>query len=62
MKSKNRSSYDVSNYEGFPIDTGTVVAQKLINPDNRFMASMLSCNMYAEKQETMAVGASTPEH
>ena len=47
------------NYEGFPIDTGTVVAQKLINPDNRFKASMLSCNMYAEKQETMAVGAST---
>ncbi len=47
------------NYEGFPIDTGTVVAQKLINPENRYAASMLSCNMYAEKQETMAIGAST---
>ena len=47
------------NYEGFPIDTGTVVVQKLINPENRFAASMISCNMYAEKKETMAVGAAT---
>ena len=23
------------NYEGFPIDTGTIVASKLINPDNK---------------------------
>jgi reactive intermediate/imine deaminase len=44
------------NYKGFPIDTGTIVAQKLLNPDNRIPAAMVSCNMYAEKQETIAVG------
>ncbi len=28
------------NYKGFPIDTGTVVAQKLLNPQNRIPAAM----------------------
>lgn len=44
------------NYRGFPIDTGSIVAQKLLNPDNRLPAAMASCNMYAEKQETLSVG------
>jgi reactive intermediate/imine deaminase len=44
------------NYRGFPIDTGTVVAQKLLNPENRLKAAMVSCNMYAEKQETLSFG------
>lgn len=44
------------NYRGFPIDTGTVVAQKLLNPVNRLPAAMASCNMYAEKQETLSIG------
>lgn len=44
------------NYRGFPIDTGIVVAQALLNPDNRFRAAMVSCNMYAEKQETLSIG------
>ena len=44
------------NYKGFPIDTGTVVAQKLLNPQNRIPAAMASCNMYAEKQETLSIG------
>ena len=44
------------NYRGFPIDTGVVVAQALLNPDNRLPAAMVSCNMYAEKQETLAMG------
>jgi 2-aminophenol/2-amino-5-chlorophenol 1,6-dioxygenase alpha subunit len=44
------------NYRGFPIDTGTIVAQKLLNPDNRLPAAMASCNMYAEKQETLSIG------
>lgn len=44
------------NYHGFPIDTGTVVAQKIINPLNRIPAAMASCNMYAEKQETLSIG------
>lgn len=44
------------NYRGFPIDTGTVVAQKILNPTNRLPAAMASCNMYAEKQETLSIG------
>ncbi len=44
------------NYRGFPIDTGTVVSQKLLNPKNRLPAAMASCNMYAEKQETLSIG------
>lgn len=44
------------NYKGFPIDTGTIVAQKLLNPNNSKKASMVSCNMYAEKLESLAIG------
>lgn len=46
----------LANYRGFPVDTGTIVAQKILNPDNRYLASMVSCNMYAEKNETVEVG------
>jgi 2-aminophenol/2-amino-5-chlorophenol 1,6-dioxygenase alpha subunit len=44
-------------YHGFPIDTGTVVALKLLNPDNKIPASIVSCNIYAEREETRALGA-----
>lgn len=44
------------NYHGFPIDTGTVVALKLLNPNNAIPASMVSCNIYAERDETRALG------
>lgn len=44
------------NYRGFPIDTGSIVAQKLLNPTNRLPAAIASCNMYAEKQETLSIG------
>jgi 2-aminophenol/2-amino-5-chlorophenol 1,6-dioxygenase alpha subunit len=44
------------NYHGFPIDTGTVVALKLLNPNNRIPASVVSCNIYAEREETRALG------
>lgn len=44
------------NYRGFPIDTGTIVAQKLLNPQNRLPVAVASCNMYAEKQETLSIG------
>lgn len=46
----------VVNYRGFPIDTGTIVAQKLLNPDNRLPAAMVSCGLYAEKEETTIIG------
>lgn len=46
----------VVNYRGFPIDTGTIVAQKLLNPDNKLPAAMVSCGLYAEKEETTQLG------
>ena len=46
----------VVNYRGFPIDTGTIVAQKLLNPNNKFKAAMVSCNMYSEKEENIKIG------
>lgn len=44
------------NYKGFPIDTGTIVAQKLLNPNNRLPAGMVSCNMYSEKDDSLEIG------
>ncbi|MBV9493229.1 MAG: hypothetical protein JOZ54_03200 [Acidobacteria bacterium] len=43
-------------YHGFPVDPGTVVALKLLNPDNRIPASVVSCNIYAEREETRVLG------
>jgi 2-aminophenol/2-amino-5-chlorophenol 1,6-dioxygenase alpha subunit len=44
------------DYHGFPIDTGTVVALKLLNPNNAIPASIVSCNIYAERDETRTLG------
>jgi len=44
------------HYRGFPVDTGTVVALKLLNPNNAIPASVVSCNIYAERDETRALG------
>ena len=44
------------DYHGFPIDTGTVVALKLLNPNNAVPASIVSCNIYAEREETRLLG------
>jgi 2-aminophenol/2-amino-5-chlorophenol 1,6-dioxygenase alpha subunit len=43
-------------YHGFPIDTGTVVALRLLDPDNRRRACVVSCNMYADRGETLVLG------
>jgi len=39
-------------YNGFPIDVGSVVALKLLNPDNRIPAVIVSSNVYANRAET----------
>lgn len=44
------------SYYGFPIDTGTVVALSLLNPGNRLPACVVSCNMYADRAETVVLG------
>ncbi len=43
-------------YHGFPIDTGSVVALKLLNPDNALPAVILSSNVYADRAETIVFG------
>ncbi|MCB0384302.1 MAG: hypothetical protein KDD43_02840 [Bdellovibrionales bacterium] len=43
-------------YKGFPIDTGSVVALKLLNPDNRIPAVIVSSNIYADRAETLVLG------
>ncbi|HEX2066040.1 MAG TPA: hypothetical protein VHI93_04425, partial [Candidatus Thermoplasmatota archaeon] len=44
------------DFHGFPIDTGSVVALKLLNPKNAVPASIVSCNMYADRAETIVLG------
>ena len=44
------------DYHGFPIDTGSVVVNQLLNHDNRFELSIVSCNMYADRAETVVWG------
>jgi enamine deaminase RidA (YjgF/YER057c/UK114 family)/aromatic ring-opening dioxygenase catalytic subunit (LigB family) len=41
---------------GFPIDTGTIMALSLLNPGNRLPACVVSCNMYADRAETLVLG------
>lgn len=43
-------------YYGFPIDTGSVVVLKLINPDNKLPAVIVSSNIYADRGETLVLG------
>ena len=44
------------NYKGFPIDTGSVVVLKLINPDNKIPAIIVSSNVYSDRAETLVLG------
>ena len=48
-------------YHGFPIDTGSVVALKLINPDNRLPACICSSNVYADRAETVVLAKAAVE-
>lgn len=44
------------DYHGFPVDTGSVVALKLLNPNNRLPASIVSSNIYSDRAETVVLG------
>ncbi|MEC9070818.1 MAG: hypothetical protein VX938_00505, partial [Myxococcota bacterium] len=44
------------DYHGFPIDTGSVVALKLLNPDNALPACIVSSNVYSDRAETIVLG------
>jgi len=43
-------------YQGFPVDTGTVVALSLLDPERSLAATTTSCNMYADRGETLVLG------
>jgi 2-aminophenol/2-amino-5-chlorophenol 1,6-dioxygenase alpha subunit len=44
------------NYHGFPVDTGSVVASRLINSDNRWPSVIVSSNVYSDRAETLVLG------
>lgn len=44
------------SYKGFPVDVGSIVALKLLDPKNAIPASIVSCNMYADRAETIVLG------
>lgn len=43
-------------YRGFPLDVGTIAALRLLNPDNRIPACIVSCNVYSDRAETVVLG------
>jgi 2-aminophenol/2-amino-5-chlorophenol 1,6-dioxygenase alpha subunit len=43
-------------FKGFPIDTGSLVALGLLNPDNRIPCTLVSSNMYSDRAETIVLG------
>jgi len=48
-------------YYGFPIDTGSVVALKLLNPDNKRKVVILSSNVYSDRSETVVFAKSVAD-
>jgi 2-aminophenol/2-amino-5-chlorophenol 1,6-dioxygenase alpha subunit len=44
------------SYKGFPIDTGTLVALRFVNPTNAIPVSIVSCNIYAGQEDSLTLG------
>lgn len=44
------------NYEGFPIDTGVLVLQYFVNPQNTIPVAIVSCNIYAGQEDSLTLG------
>lgn len=44
------------DYHGFPVDTGSLVVAQLLNPTNEIPMAMVSCNVYADRGETIVLG------
>jgi len=49
------------NYEGFPIDTGTLVAMKYLNPENKIPVMIVSSNIYAGRDDSELLGEAVGE-
>lgn len=44
------------SYNGFPLDTGTLVALRFLNPDNTIPVAVVSCNIYAGQGDSLTLG------
>jgi len=44
------------NYQGFPLDTGTLVALHFLDPDNAVPVAIVSCNIYAGQADSLTLG------
>ena len=49
------------DYEGFPIDTGTLVTLKYFNPDNSIPVMIVSSNVYAGQEDSVKLGEAVGE-
>lgn len=49
------------DYEGFPIDTATLVALKYFNPDNNIPVMIVSSNIYCGQEDSVALGQAVGE-
>ncbi|MGE3744806.1 MAG: tRNA U-34 5-methylaminomethyl-2-thiouridine biosynthesis protein [Sphingomonadaceae bacterium] len=49
------------DYDGFPIDTGTIVANSFINPDGKIKTVIASNNLYYDFAKTEELGAIAAE-
>ncbi len=54
-KARNLESRAI-DYHGFPIDTGSVVVSKIVNPNNRLPCVIVSSNVYSDRAETIVLG------
>lgn len=46
----------MTDYEGFPIDTGSLVAQRLLDPQRNLPMAIMSCNLYAAAGDMERLG------
>jgi 2-aminophenol/2-amino-5-chlorophenol 1,6-dioxygenase subunit alpha len=44
------------DYDGFPVDTGTLVALNFLNPKNEIPVVCVSCNIYSGREEELKLG------
>ncbi|MBI3249840.1 MAG: 2-amino-5-chlorophenol 1,6-dioxygenase subunit alpha [Deltaproteobacteria bacterium] len=44
------------NYHGFPIDTGSLVTLRFLNPASRIPVAVVSCNIYAGQEDSLTLG------
>src|SRR5260370_42332830 len=49
------------DYEGFPTDTGTLVALNFLNPKNEIPVVCISCNIYSGRDEELKLGQASAD-